>query len=89
MTEIAVTEYFGHPNNPRVAHVVDHEGEGPKGEGKDDLEALKDLAYELAFKADDALFECLARIMEESIHPGTDFNRMGLQKAASILRGMV
>jgi hypothetical protein len=60
--EITVYE----PNLPGLwfAEVVDYEGEGPRGEGKDKLTALCELARELWERSDEALFECLAFILE-------------------------
>ena len=46
------------------ADVVDHEGEGPTGAGATEMAALVNLAEKLWAEHDDALFDCLAYILE-------------------------
>jgi hypothetical protein len=79
------------PTNMWRAEVVDYEGEGPSGEGKDKIAALCELARELWENHDVALFDCLAAIMRhdaDSIGPG-HIAAHGLRQAASTLEGIV
>lgn len=54
-----------------VAHVVDHEGEGPRGEGKSEMSALVDLCINLAdggrnvYEYHDALLAMLRQSLKE------------------------
>lgn len=75
-----------------VAHVVDHEGEGPRGESVDTLGALCELARELWERHDPALFDCLAAIMRHDADGtvcGTAEAAWGLRMAARTLEGIV
>ena len=85
--EITVYE----PNLPGLwfAEVVDYEGEGPRGEGKDKLTALCELARELWENHDDALFDCLAAIMRHDADTGNPNAGWGLRQAARTLEGIV
>ncbi len=76
-----------------VAHVVDHEGEGPRGESDQKDSALCELARELWDNHDPALFDCLAAIMRldaDGAEDNTEYGMAaGLRQAARTLEGIV